>query len=101
MAEWNSEEVRSAIAEMTKKTRTDAELRSLCLSDPVGAIKKATDKDLPEGFTVKFVEGGGADMTFVLPDLVSAEGELSDKDLEKVAGGKHDTYNCTGVSSVG
>ena len=51
-------------------------------------LEPATGKDIPEGFTLRCVENKGADLTVVLPDSIDADAELSDIELEQVAGGK-------------
>jgi hypothetical protein len=83
-----SQEAEEAIQQVVKRAQTDSEFRQLCLSDPNAAAKLVTSKDIPEGFTLRFVENQGADLTVVLPDLINEQAELSDTDLDQVAGGK-------------
>ena len=83
-----SQEAEQAVETIIKRAQTDSEFRQLCLDSPNTAAQKATGKDIPEGFTLRFVENQGADMTVVLPDLVDANAELADAELEAVAGGK-------------
>jgi hypothetical protein len=85
-----SQEAEDAIQQVVKRAQTDSEFRQLCLSDPKAAAKLATGKDIPEGFTLRFVENQGANLTVVLPDPIDFNDELSDEDLEQVAGGKGD-----------
>ncbi|WP_373233443.1 hypothetical protein, partial [Cohnella sp.] len=58
----------------------------LCLENPAQAVKEAIGKEIPQGFKLRFVENEGAHYTFVLPDMIT-EQELSESDLEAVAGG--------------
>jgi hypothetical protein len=80
-------EAEQAIEQIIKRAQTDSQFRQLCLDNPNSAAQKATEKDLPEGFTLRFVENQNADLTVVLPDLVDGSAELSDAELEQVAGG--------------
>ena len=95
-----SQEAEQAIEKIVKRAQTDSEFRQLCLDSPNTAAQKASGKDIPEGFTLRFVENQGADMTVVLPDLVDASAELSDTELEQVAGGKCGGCSCA-ASCVG
>ena len=81
-------EAEQAIEQIVKRAQTDAEYRQLCLSDANAAAKEATGKELPAGYTLKFVENQGADLTVVLPDAIEESVELSDTELDQVAGGK-------------
>ncbi|HYH82602.1 MAG TPA: NHLP leader peptide family RiPP precursor [Longimicrobium sp.] len=67
------------------RSATDMEFRARLLSDPRAAIAEFTGHELPANYRVKFVENKG-DATLVLPDFVN-EGELSENELEAVAGG--------------
>ena len=82
------QEAEQAIQQIIKRAQTDAEYRQLCLSDPNAAATKATGKEMPAGYTLKFVENQGADLTVVLPDVIEESAELSDTELDQVAGGK-------------
>lgn len=75
------------LAEMIARTVKDEEFRALALSDFAGAYKKHTGNDLPDGVNMKFVEHGQGDPQKGLYELPSMTEELSDDDLEKVAGG--------------
>lgn len=83
---WTQEEIENAFAEVKKKAITDINYRKLVLDDPATAVKLITGKEVPASFKLKVIESDPAyHMTFVLPDMVSEE--ISDSDLEKVAGG--------------
>jgi hypothetical protein len=67
--------------------------RSALLSNPKGTIEKQLNTSLG-AVTVKAV-ADTADTVHVVIPYAAAEGELSDADLERVAGGKQDiTANC-------
>ena len=87
MPEWTQEEVHKILNEVARKSSVDPEFRKLCLTDPNAAIARVSETPLPENFRIRFVENEGANMTVVLPDLAIAEEELSDAELETVAGG--------------
>jgi hypothetical protein len=81
-------EAETAVRAVMKRAATDAQFHALALRDPAAAIEEATGSALPEGFTVRFVDNQGADRTFVLPELATSTEELSDAQLEHVAGGR-------------
>ncbi len=82
------QEAEQAIQQIIKRAQTDSEYRQRCLSDPNAAATEVTGKEMPAGYTLKFVENQGADLTIVLPDIIEESAELSDAELDEVAGGK-------------
>ena len=103
MAEWNEAEAQRTLTEVTKRTQTDPAFRKLALSNPNAAISKVNPTPIPPGFKIQFVESEGANLTIVLPDANSKEGELSDVQLEHVAGGGRCGASCAAscvISSV-
>jgi hypothetical protein len=65
----------------------DRVFREWLLADPAAAILDAYGVTLPAGFRIRFVETpADLDVLVVLP-AAGAEEELTDDDLEKVAGG--------------
>ena len=50
------DEIKKAIQKIFKRSQTDREFRTLCLSDPAGAIREVSGKSLPEGVTVQFLD---------------------------------------------
>ncbi len=84
MSDWTDAEVKTTLQKILKTAMTDGSFRKLCLTDSAAAIRKISGKDVPKGLKIRFVDNAGADRTFVLPDLKE---DLSDEDLEKVAGG--------------
>lgn len=98
-ANWNQEEAQAALQMIIKRATTDAEFRELFLTNPAAAVKEVTGRELPEGFTLRVVENKGADLTVVLPDTPPAS-ELSDSELEAVAGGHKCGAGTCGLSAV-
>jgi hypothetical protein len=73
---------------ITTRAAVDNEFRSQLISDPRGAVAEAVGVQLPETFRIKFVEKEqGLDAMVVLPDYVPEAAELSEEELEAVAGG--------------
>ena len=83
---WTEQDVADAIRLVSRKATTDKDFRKLVLASPHEAIKKVSGKDVPAGFKLKVIENSpGVDQTYVLPDFRGRE--LSEDELEKVAGG--------------
>jgi hypothetical protein len=76
-------------AAVVHKALQDSAFRAQLLANPKAAVEKALNAPLPAGITLKVIEAGKTDFTVVLPyqAKTSANGELSDADLESVAGG--------------
>jgi len=73
---------------VTHRASMDGPFRAQLLADPASAIHAAFGVSLPEGFRIRFVEKDPElDALVVLPELHAADEELSDDDLEQVAGG--------------
>ena len=74
--------------------------RSALLSDPKGTIEKQLNTKL--GGTKVVAVADTADTVHVVIPYAAPEGELSDADLEKVAGGKQDIQaECTALALGG
>ena len=87
MNTWTQEEMNAALQEIFEKAAIDEEFRKLAIEQPNEAIKQISGKEAPEGYRLKFVEPDPeSDYTLVLPDFQGDE--LSDDELEGIAGGK-------------
>lgn len=64
------------------------EYRASLLSDPKGLLEKQMQQSLPASLNVKVVQETADTLYLIAPYVASAGDELSDEDLEKVAGGK-------------
>jgi hypothetical protein len=94
MDHWTDEERAQVIEELCRRTAVDAEFRTLALTNPAAAIAKVTTRPWPTDVTYRFVDSSGSVKTnsasvktIVLPDPMPETEELSDLELEKVAGG--------------
>ncbi|CAB5112879.1 hypothetical protein D3OALGB2SA_2511 [Olavius algarvensis associated proteobacterium Delta 3] len=79
--------LRNILNAMIERSARDEAFRNLCLRDVAAAFKELTGVDLPEGSTFTFVEPGSGDLSKGVIELPPVQEELSDDDLEKVAGG--------------
>lgn len=100
ISEWTTKDVEGAIQEAIKRGKTDLQFRKLALADPTKALESLTGKKLPEGLNVKFFDGTGAHLTVVLPEYVEDESELTDAQLEAVAGGGRCAASCAASCAV-
>jgi hypothetical protein len=91
--QWTPSEASRVEMEVKKRALKDPEFRALALKNPDTAIAKINSKALPKGFKIKVVENDGANVVIVLPDPVGRVQELSEFDLEGVAGGLLDRNN--------
>ncbi len=85
---WTVEDKQTIINQAMKRAATDPEFRKLVLREPGTAVQQIAGKTLPANFKVRVLERQNNDVTIVLPDPVKAGGELSDAELEHVAGGR-------------
>jgi len=84
---WTREDLDAAMAKIEKLASTDLNFRKLCFNDPHAAIKQATGNDVDPSVKLRFLENEAGYETFVLPDFQGAGDELSNADLDAVAGG--------------
>jgi hypothetical protein len=85
--EWTKEETDRVAMEAKKRSIKDPEFRALALSNPHAAVAKINATPFPAGYKVRFIEQAGFNVTVLLPDPNSRVEELSDAELEQVAGG--------------
>lgn len=94
MTAWSRSEASRTIEEVKRRSLIDPDFRTLALSDPIAALTKVNPRPVPVG-SVRFVEAGdhveeinNADIIIaILPDPAVDTEELSEDDLEDVAGG--------------
>jgi hypothetical protein len=80
---------------IVQRSLQDEDFRQRLLDDPKGTLEQELWSGLPEGFEVRVVEESADTIYLVLPSasaLGDQGGELSDGELEAVAGGLGDRY---------
>ncbi len=87
MANSNRDESQKNYGKVVAKAWTDDEFKVKLMSDPK-AVFKENGVSVPEGMDVKIVENTPTLTHFTLPERSKAKGgELSDEQLDSVAGG--------------
>jgi hypothetical protein len=81
----NQEVKNNQINNILAKCWTDASFKQQLLADPAAALK-AEGVEIPAGYTVRVLENTDKVINYVLPP--NPNSELSDSELESVAGGK-------------
>ena len=82
-----TEEIRSAEqlhGQIVSKAAQDAEFRAALLADPKGAITTEFEVHVPESYGITVHESKGTTLHLALPPNMS---DLSEQELEKIAGG--------------
>ena len=74
---------------LVQRTMEDEDFRQVLLDDPKGAVEQELGSRLPEGVEVRAVEESAQIIYLVLPSAspLGQGGELSDQELDEVAGG--------------
>lgn len=71
-----------------ERAASDADFRQRAVRDPRAAIREVSGSDLPGHVNIQFYDQpSDVDAVLVLPPLVEEAGELSEAELEAVAGG--------------
>ena len=74
---------------LVQRSMEDEDFRQRLLDDPKGAVEQELGSSLPEGVEVRAVEESAQIIYLVLPSAspLGQGGELSDQELDEVAGG--------------
>src|SRR5690606_33845052 len=87
---WSNEQIQETVKKVVEKAAADSQFRKMVLSDVYAAIKEATGREVPREFKINVVDGTGYHANIVLPEFRASADELTDTDLEMVAGGSKD-----------
>ncbi|MGK0189175.1 MAG: hypothetical protein ACI9R3_004992 [Verrucomicrobiales bacterium] len=85
------EEIESIVLENAAQ---HAQYRDALIANPKKTVETQLNNALPENVSVEVVQETPSKIYIRLPHVVAEGAELSDDDLEQVAGGKDDTYSC-------
>ncbi len=83
-----------------QRAATDPEFRTLALADGTTAVEQVIGYPLPDAVKIRFVENNGATLTLGLPPARTSD-ELSDRELEAVAGGRGASFTALGYPGGG
>lgn len=104
MAEMSRGEINDLIAGFAVK---DGEYRKALLADPKKVVSMQLGQDVPESLNIQVIEDTAEKMHMVLPYEPAEGDELSDADLEMVAGGAGkgggggSGYTCNDIKGIG
>lgn len=82
-----NEQIWDALAKVVELANKDAQIRERALSDVYATVKEVTGVEVPREFKINVVDGTGYHVNIVLPASQGANGELTEEELDKVAGG--------------
>jgi len=83
---WTEKKIQEVSKSISEKVIADSAFRQRCKTDINSVIEELSGLQVPNSFKINVVDLDDADLTIALPK--SQTDELSDSDLESVAGGK-------------
>jgi hypothetical protein len=99
MADMSRGEVNDLIANFAAK---DTEYKKALMADPKKVVSMQLGQDVPASLKIQVIEDSADVMHMVLPYVPAEGAELSDADLEMVAGGKGGgDYTCNDIKGIG
>jgi hypothetical protein len=99
-----SNDEKKLLALLNTKAAVDRDFRQLLIKNPREAIRQTSGVDVPERFSIRFVEKPkDVDALVVLPEFIDNAEALSPEELEAVAGGaaEGDCWVLSCVTSCG
>lgn len=81
------ERAREQFEGVLSRSATDTEFRQQLLTDSRAALSSHFGREIPSSVNIAFVDSAPGVATMVLPDAVDTSAELSESELEAVAGG--------------
>jgi len=84
---WTDDELWRAVQETLRRVSIDSDFKKLALSDGAGAVARVNPKPLPTGLVLKFVDNSGPLKVIPLPAPSFESEEITEAELEAVAGG--------------
>lgn len=85
-------------SQLRSKAEQDPAFRQVLVTDPRAAVEKALGLSVPAGIQLSVMEETSDRLCLVLP---APKGELSDLELESVAGGKDDNSGSSSGMQLG
>ena len=83
---WTNEKVEVTLKSVIEKAQADQVFRQKLKNNPREVLVHEGNEAIPESFRICVVDLNDADIVITLPKIESSE--LSDADLENIAGGK-------------
>jgi len=84
---WTNEKIETTLQRVLKKAQADAAFREKLKTNPKETLTAEAGEMIPEFIRIAIVDQNDTDIVITLPK-VQKKDELSDADLEHVAGGK-------------
>jgi len=81
-----SKQAEAQLQKLLHRSAIDQEFRKKLLTTPREALREFHGQEIPATVDVRFIENT-ADATFVLPDAIDPAAELSEEEMQTVAGG--------------
>ena len=96
-------DIAEIVTKVMERAAQDGAYKEKLLGDTHAAIEEVAGRPIPEGIKVVVHENTTSTLHFTLPHQHEADGELSDEELEQVAGGGKGMLTggqCAGVEAA-
>jgi hypothetical protein len=87
MAFMDWSELEQGLRKVVTRAMTDPTFREVCLQDPASAYTQANGIALPQGFPLRFTQGGSTEFVVSLPEAPVDFLEIPDQELDNLSGG--------------